>query len=172
MKLDNASKARLAKAYAFAGWSKPASSALLHASALMAAPVAGHVPQSSHRHVTPDSTVLQHILWVRNGEPQPVISTQVFEAKTASKAAGLLLYLLGQFQGPPLKRVRARIGEVAFSTTGHRLVIFQRQNLAIVVSNIRDKPVDLSGFAASLSAALGPMENKSSRPARDSRNKK
>ena len=161
MKLDNASKARLAKAYGFAKWTKPASSAskvLLHASALMAAPVAGHVPHSSQRRVTPDSTVLVHILWVLVGETQPVISTQVFEAKTASKAADLLLYLLGQFQGPPLKRARSGIGEVAFATPGHRLVIFQRQNLAIVVSNIREKPADLSTFAASLSAALAPKK--------------
>ena len=155
MKLDNATKTRLEKVYGFARWSKPASTGLLHASALMAAPVAGHVPHSTHRHITPDSTVLLQILWVPSGEPQAAISTQVFEAKTASKAAGLLLYLLGQFQGPPLKRVREKIGDVAFSTPGNRLVVFQRQNLAVVVSNVREKPANLSSFAASLNSALG-----------------
>jgi hypothetical protein len=172
MKLDNASKARLAKAYAFAQWSKPASPVALRASVLLTAPVSGYVPQSSHRHLTADSTVLLHILWSANGGVQPVISTQVFEAKTASKAADLLLYLLGQFEGPPLKRARAGIGDVAFATSGHRLVVFQRQNLAIVASNIQDKPGDLSSFAGSLSAALGPVESKPSKTARGSRQKK
>jgi len=166
MKIDNASKARLAKAYAFAHWSKAGSSAVLHAAVLLTAPVSGYVPQSSHRHLTDDSTVLLHILWAANGGVQPVISTQVFEAKTASKAADLLLYLLGQFEGPPLKRARAGIGDVAFATSGHRLVVFQRQNLAIVASNIQEKPADLSGFAASLSAALGPMESSKPAPSR------
>jgi hypothetical protein len=162
MKLDRATRARLAKAYGFENWNKPATSAVLASAALTSAALKGYVPHSVRRQTPSEGIVLHQILWAPDNEARPTVSTQVFEARNPAKAAELLLYLLGQFQGPQLAPMRS-IGEVAFSTRGHRVVVFQRQNLAVVVSNIADKPADLSAFAGLLNGVFPAEEKKPGR---------
>jgi hypothetical protein len=166
MKLDRDTKTRLARAYRFEDWNTPASRAILSGSALASAAIKGYAPHSVRRQTPSEGIVLHQILWAPDGETGPTVSTQVFEARNPAKAAELVLYLLGQFQGPQLAPMRPAIGEVAFSTRGHRVVVFQRQNLAVVVTNIVGKPADLSGFAGLLNGVFPPEEKKSSRARR------
>jgi hypothetical protein len=161
MRLDKQSKARLARTYNFTKWNKPASSALLQASAVSAAQVSDYDLLSTRKMSASEGVTLHQLLWSRSGELQPAISVQVLEAGNPTKASDLMLYLLGQFEGPPLEPARPPISEVAFSTRGNRLVVFERQNLVLVVSNIGDKAVDLSSFVNTLNHALAPEEGKS-----------
>jgi hypothetical protein len=168
MKLDKKTKARLAGTYNFAKWSKPSSPALLAAPAVSAARIEGYDLLST-RKMNPDKDVaLHHHLWSRSGETQPAVSLQIYETADVSKARDLTLYVLGQFEGPPLEPARRTVGDVAFSTPGHRLVVAQKQNLVFLISNIGDKAADLSGFATALNEAVGP-QGTGSRPSRKGR---
>lgn len=154
MKLDTQTKARLARTYGFEKWQKPSSPAILSGSAVAAAQIQGYVVHSLRRQNPEKNVVLYQILWSMRDLPSPTVSSQVFEAETPAKAPDLMLYLLGQFEGPVLSPLQPRIGDVAFGTKGNLLVIFERQNLVTAVSNVSEKPVDLSGFAALLNNAL------------------
>jgi hypothetical protein len=160
MRLDKASKAQLMKAYSFAQWNKPVSSSVLPAAAALAAQIQGYEVLVTRKLDTGESIPAYHLFWTRSGESVATVATQVFEAGSLAKAGDLMLYLLGQFEGPPLEPMPA-ISEVSFSTKGHRLVIFKKQNLVVVVTNTGNKPSDLSAFAASLSRALEAQANQS-----------
>jgi hypothetical protein len=154
MKLDKQSKERLAKTYNFTKWIKPESAAVLSGATVSAVQLPGYDLISTRKMSPADGVVLHHLLWSHSGEARVAVSLQLYETRNAAKARDLLLYLLGQFEGPPLEPLRPAIGEVAFSTKGQRLVIFGSQNLVFVITNAGDKPVGLSPFLDGVRAAV------------------
>jgi hypothetical protein len=82
-----------------------------------------------------------------------LLAIDIYEAQSRAAAREHLLRLLGEFQGPPLKR-REVPGEVAF-VAGETAVLFARANVAVFVRSVDRDPAPAAAMAAQLDRYIG-----------------
>lgn len=102
------------------------------------------------QHVASDRTPPANIsVWHPTGEQRgQLLAVDVYEAQSRDAAREHLLRLLGEFQGPALRR-RDAPGEVAFSS-GDSALLFARANLVALVRSVEREAAPAVALAAIL----------------------
>lgn len=84
-----------------------------------------------------------------------LLTVDVFECDSLEHAHEFLLQTLGQFQGPPLRRLsEGETGDVAFATEGETLILFARANLVLQIGSAGERPQVVTGVARGLDREL------------------
>jgi hypothetical protein len=114
----------------------------------------------------PDVPPTIQSLWRPSNEEAAgvLLRVDVSEAPSAQDARAHLLRTLGDFQSPQIERISDGPGDVAFGAGDHRVLVYSRANVVVMVRNAGDKVKSVEAPARELDQLLwdGPDPNRSS----------
>lgn len=96
-------------------------------------------------------------LWTLEKEDadRALLRVDASEASSVTEARALLLRTLAQFQSPQIERIDGGPGDIAFSPSGYRSLVFARANVVVVVLNAGDEVQSVESPARELDQLLG-----------------
>jgi hypothetical protein len=114
----------------------------------------------------PDVPPTIQSLWRPSNEEAAgvLLRVDVSEAQSVLDARAFLLRTLGEFQSPQIERISDGPGDVAFGGGDHRVLVYSRANMVVMVRNGGDEVESVEAPARELDRLLrdGPGPNRSS----------
>ena len=101
-----------------------------------------------------DGTRLLRASWSTADEKNHGVSADIRECESVEKARYIVLELLGNLQGPGVKRMDTPIGDVSFGAASSQFAIFARGNIAVYIRTIGDIETTVEEYARTLDKEL------------------
>jgi hypothetical protein len=159
--------------YGFDDWREPqpgGTALFIWRFALGGLELTGYEPLRIDNVELPDVPPTIQSLWRPSNEEAAgvLLRVDVSEAPSVLDARALLLRTLGEFQSPQIERISDGPGDVAFGGRDHRVLVYSRANVVVMVRNAGDEVKSVEAPARELDQLLrdGPGPDRSSvRPA-------